>query len=91
MKISNAKIEYHRNGPCGIGFDVVIFTGHEDGEVRRMMGVLFPEPEHIAIFDLDKLGNEDIKFGSNSWKGTDYEYQLRHMIEKFHNMENTDE
>ena len=80
MKISDVKLEYHRNGIINPGFNVVVFTCTEGRETRRMLGILFDDPGYCAILDLDKLNHEDIKFGSNSWRSDMYESLLRKEI-----------
>jgi hypothetical protein len=80
MKIK--EVDYHRNGVCGNGFNVVTF---EDAmrKGRLMVGVVFDEPGSCAVFDCEMLGNGIIKFGVNSWRGDDYESALRNAIEEY--------
>lgn len=66
----------HRNGIGGAPFSVVLF---EDGESRKL-GILFDAPDHCAVFDLAKLAQGDIAFGSNSYRGDCYEAGLRRII-----------
>ena len=60
-------------------FHVLIFR---DPEVGRMLGIVFAEKYHVAAFNLDKLFLGDIAFGSNSWRGDQYEPHLRRAIEQ---------
>lgn len=80
----NFKHESHRNGISGEAFEVAIFT---DGEGRRMLAVDFGKDADeklgavaVAVFDLGKLAEEDILFGSNSWRGDEYAKSLRTML-----------
>ena len=47
-----------------------------------MLGIVFAEKYHVAAFNLDKLFLGDITFGSNSWRGDQYEPHLRRAIEQ---------
>jgi hypothetical protein len=78
-KIMNLKIlktAYHRNGICGTPFDVFLFED-EEGE---KLGILFEREFHCAVFDLAKLAKRDIAFGSNSYRGDQFEDALRKAI-----------
>ena len=77
MKLLIKQIELHRNGICGAPFHVVSF--HDDNQ-RRMIGIVFAEPHHIAVFDTDELAVSNITFGSNSFRGDQYEPTLRRVI-----------
>ena len=58
---------------------VVLFedTG-PDGS--RKVAVLFEEPYHCAVLDVAKLAAGDIAFGSNSFRGDNYEPHLRQAL-----------
>jgi hypothetical protein len=74
------RIAYHRNGVGGEGFYVLAFRGtdrDDKGLKRDMVGVVFPEPGHVAVFDRDMLATGEIGFGVNSWRGDQYEPELR--------------
>ena len=75
MKLKIIAIAHHRNGICGAPFDVVLFedTGPEGG---RKVAILFEGDSFCAVLDVAKLAAGDIKFGSNSWRGDDYEPEL---------------
>lgn len=74
------KIASHRNGICGSPFHVIIF---DDGDVGRMLGIVFEQESSVAVFNLDKLTQGDIAFGSNSWRGDQYEPYLREAVVKY--------
>jgi hypothetical protein len=76
MKLSIIDSAYHRNGISGAPFHVVVFN---DGESVKI-GVVFDQTGHVAVFDLGKLTNRDIAFGSNSWRGDAFESPLRQAI-----------
>ena len=76
MKLTIIAIDSHRNGICGAPFDVVLFR---EGRTR-MLGILFEAEAHCAVFDVAKLAAGDIAFGSNSWRGDNYEPDLRRAI-----------
>jgi hypothetical protein len=71
-------IAYHRNGICGAPFHVVVFRDPDEG---RMLGVVFGQEYHVAVFNLDKLALGNVAFGVNSWRGDRYEPSLRRAID----------
>jgi hypothetical protein len=88
MRVKRIKvrvIEHHRNGVGGAPFHVAIFDedkrAHPDDQGRKV-GILFDQPDHCAVLDIAKLATGDIAFGSNSWRGDEYESHLRKAIRK---------
>jgi hypothetical protein len=83
-KVSNLKVDYHRNGIGGNGFYVALFDMKEGcEEVRKMVGVVFPEAGTVAVFDLKMLAEGNIEFANgNSWRGDMFEPELREAIAK---------
>lgn len=79
MKLAIEQIELHRNGICGASFYVALFR---DPEAGRMVGIVFENPFHVAVLNLDKLALGNITFGENSWRGDRYEPPLRSAISK---------
>lgn len=77
MKLQIENIQHHRNGVCGAPFHVLIFRDPDEG---RMLGIVFREDYHVAVFNLDKLAVGNITFGVNSWRGDRYEPHLRKAI-----------
>ncbi|MEW4569516.1 hypothetical protein AB1L88_16750 [Tautonia sp. JC769] len=77
MNLTIENIQHHRNGICGAPFYVLLFRDPDEG---RMLGVVFDEPHHVAVFNLDKLAAGNIAFGVNSWRGDRYEPSLRTAI-----------
>ncbi len=55
---------------------------------RRMLGVIYDEPGYVAVFDLGKLVDPSVgvAFGDtadgNSWRGDNFEPELRAAIKK---------
>ena len=47
-----------------------------------MLGIVFDEKFHVAVFNLDKLAKGDIAFGSNSFRADKYEPYLREAVAK---------
>jgi hypothetical protein len=80
MKLKIIDIAFHRNGICGAPFDVVLF---HDGESRKV-AVLFEKEFHCTVLDVAKLAAGDIAFGSNSYRGDNYEPYLRNAVTAFH-------
>jgi len=77
MKLHIENIQHHRNGICGAPFHVLIFGDPDEG---RMLGIVFGQEYHVAVFNLDKLAAGNIAFGVNSWRGDRYEPHLRNAI-----------
>jgi hypothetical protein len=80
MKLTILGIAHHRNGVGGAPFDVALFK--ERGPCgSRKVGIVFDEPGHCAVLDVAMLAASDIAFGSNSWRGDNYEPHLRQAID----------
>jgi hypothetical protein len=78
-KIKVTDVASHRNGICGAPFHVVLFEETEGTHV----GIVFDEPYHCAVLNVQKLAQGDIKFGSNSYRGDMYEPLLRIAIKEY--------
>jgi hypothetical protein len=81
MNLNIIDIAFHRNGIGGAPFDVALFVDHGPDGTRKV-AILFETPHHCAVLDVDKLAQGDIAFGSNSWRGDQYEPHLRKEIVK---------
>ncbi len=80
MKLKIIHTAHHRNGVHGASFDLMLFEDHGP-ERSRKIGILFEQPHHCAVLDVAKLAQGDIAFGSNSWRGDEYEPDLRKAID----------
>jgi hypothetical protein len=81
MKISNIKIDYHRNGIAGEGFHVATFHMKDGDKRHHMVGVVFEGEGQCAVFDIDMLKEDNIEFArGNSWRGDHFEDELRAAI-----------
>ena len=80
MKLKIITIDRHRNGVAGALFNVVLFKDRGAGGSRKV-GIVFDQDGHCAVLDIVKLAAGDIAFGSNSWRGDDYESALRDAID----------
>ncbi len=79
MKLKIIDTAHHRNGIDGAPFNVALFEdAGPDGGCK--LAILFDEPHYCAVLDVAKLAAGDIAFGSNSWRGDDYEPALRRAI-----------
>jgi hypothetical protein len=76
MKLQIIAIAHHRNGVAGTPFDLVLFK-QRGRRTSIMVGILFDDPGYCAVLDLAKLAAGDIAFGSNSWRGDEFEPELR--------------
>ena len=80
MKIRRIiSIARHRNGVSGSPFDAIIFRDIGSGDSIKL-GIVIDEPSYCAVLDIAKLAKHDIAFGSNSWRGDEYESALRKVI-----------
>ena len=68
----------HRNGVAGAPFNVVLFKVHREPGVK--VAIVFDEPAYCAVLDVTMLAAGDIAFGSNSWRGDEYEPELRRAL-----------
>ncbi len=80
MKLKIIDTARHRNGVHGAPFHVALFK--ERGNSGCKLAILFDEPNHCAVLDMGLLANGDIAFGSNSWRGDEYERYLRAIIDE---------
>lgn len=72
------QVAYHRNGVAGNGFHAVLFTATTR---ERMIATVFDERGNIAVLRVPDLAqNDGVTFGVNSWRGDDYEPELRAAI-----------
>jgi len=81
MKLTLIASAHHRNGVAGASFDIAIFK-ERNRAASRKLAILFDEPGHCAVLDIGLLAAGDIAFGSNSWRGDDYEPYLRAAIKQ---------
>jgi hypothetical protein len=52
-----------------------------DAEVGALfLGIVFDEPGYCAVINLDRVNEDGVTFGSNSWRGDRYEPELRAAI-----------
>ena len=79
MRIKIIDIAHHRNGVAGAPCDVVLFKDFGAGRSRKV-GIVFDNEAHCAVLDVTMLAAGDIAFGSNSWRGDDFEPALRRAI-----------
>jgi hypothetical protein len=79
MKLNIINFATHRNGITGAPFAVVLFEDKGE-EGSRKVAILFETPYHCAVLDVEKLTKGDIAFGSNSWRGDNFEEPLRKAI-----------
>ena len=78
MKLKIIASARHRNGIAGAPFDVVLFQVQRERDAK--VGILFDEPGCCAVLDVTMLAAGDIAFGSNSWRGDEYERDLRRAL-----------
>jgi len=88
MRVEIKQVAYHRNGVCGEGFHVVLFTMVEDRKRRDMMATVFDKPGHVAVLDRNLLGQGEVTMDEgNAWRGDVFEEDLRAGIARHYAME----
>jgi hypothetical protein len=74
-KLEIVDMDTHRNGVGGMPFTVALVDDPEQSDTKLI--IMFEAEGHTAVLSLNKLMEEDISFGSNSWRGDQYEHALR--------------
>jgi hypothetical protein len=74
-KLQIIDMDSHRNGVSGLPFRVALVDDANESDVKVV--IMFEAEGHTAVLSLNKLMDEDISFGSNSWRGDWYEEALR--------------
>ena len=82
ITVTASEVAFHRNGIAGESFHVVLFTKGCDGALDpdRFIAVVFEGKGQCAVFNLENLNEGEIRFGSNSWRGDQFEPGLREVI-----------
>jgi hypothetical protein len=79
MSLDNLQIidaDFHRNGVAGLPFKVALVDDPSCGDTKLV--IMFKEQYATAVLSLDRIINdEDIAFGSNSYRGDQYDDALR--------------
>ncbi len=84
-RIQVRAISPHRNGVGGAPFHVVLFDEDKSSDPAdrgHKVGIVFEDPWHTAVLAVERLARGDIAFGSNSWRGDEYEPHLRQAIRR---------
>ncbi len=77
---SIVSIAHHRNGVFGAPFYAVIFFCDIDGPREELFATVFEEQGNCAVVNVGKLASGDIAFASNSFRGDNFEPELREAI-----------
>lgn len=93
MRITSAKVAYHRNGVCGEGFFVVTFRWQDGRQWRNMVATVFhyfDEPGdntcRVAVLDIDETAAGNIAMAEgNSWRGDHFADDLFRIIKEWNN------
>jgi len=76
MNLDIINSDHHRNGVSGCPFTVHLVDDHDSGDVKVVI-TFDGNPDCVAVLSVDKLKDGDIAFGSNSWRGDVYAWELR--------------
>lgn len=74
-------VDHHRNGIGGTPFSIVLFTDKDTKE--KFVGIVPDDDENTwnaFVLSVDRMVNNDIAFGSNSWRGDNYASELKAAI-----------
>jgi hypothetical protein len=74
-KLQIVDADHHRNGVAGLPFKVAVVDDANESDIKLV--IMFEAEGHTAVLSLNKLMEEDISFGSNSYRGDLYEAALR--------------
>lgn len=75
------QVAWHRNGIEGKGFYAVLFDDKDNG---RMVAVVYDNPHYCSVLKVSMLSEDNgVMFGKNSWRGDQYEPELREAIKTF--------
>jgi len=77
------EVAYHRNGICGEGFHAVRFRWDTGDGVENFVGTVFDGSGQCAVLSLDRIAQTGVTFGFNSWRGDDFEPELRRAIKNW--------
>ena len=78
---------FHRNGVGGLGFYAILFESPKNG---KMFATLFDEAGACAVTQISELVKDNIAFAcGNSWRGDQFEAELRPMLDKWLGREGT--
>ncbi len=82
IEVKVEEVDYHRNGIGGEGFHIIKFQSRDDGEgeFQDMIGIVFEEAMTTAVFNRRLLGNGEIRFMHNSFRGDVFDLHLRRGI-----------
>jgi hypothetical protein len=82
------QVQYHRNGVGGAGFTAVLFTSDAAGHPSHtdnslFLGIVHDEPGYCSVVRVEDLSDaRGVTFGVNSWRGDNFEPELRAAIEE---------
>ena len=79
MKIKVLSVAHHRNGVHGNSFYVVLFKHDHTAKV----GKVFDTPGNVAGLDVTMIAQNNIEFGENSWRGDEFESELRKAVNAY--------
>jgi hypothetical protein len=74
------RVAYHRNGIAGNGFHVILFRQFDN---TPMVGTVFEERGNVAVFNRQLVGEGNVDFYANSWRGDEFEQALREAVAEY--------
>lgn len=84
MDLNIQEIAYHRNGVGGLGFYAIRFQWKPDDSTKleNFLATVFDDAGACAVIGLDRIETQGVAFaGGNSWRGDNFESELRKAIE----------
>lgn len=80
------EIAHHRNGVDGAPFYVLRFKCNKDETTEHgndFLGIVFEKSHHVAVISLAEISHVGVVFGLNSFRGDNFEPELRQAIKDF--------
>ena len=76
------EVSYRRNGIAGEGFYAVRFLWCLGRGPESFIATVFDGPGRCAVLSLDRMEEDGVAFGRNSWRGDEVEGKLREAIDR---------
>jgi len=84
MNLTINKVSHHRNGVCGIGFTVILFTDNELNEGPMVATISDDDKLACHVLNVGELVKGNIEFArGNSFRGDLYVNALLAGVESF--------
>ena len=84
MNLTINKVSHHRNGVCGVGFIVILFTDNELDDGPMVATISDDDKLACHVLNVGELVKGNIEFAhGNSFRGDRYVDELMRLAEEF--------